>query len=63
MPDAKCLIYDVAANSSSTFHFVVQGKKIKKGVKVKFRIIPDILDDESEYIIETKPFILFANPL
>lgn len=63
LPDAKVLPQVIAPESTSTFHFIVKGNKLKNGVKMKFRIIPNIIEDEPEYKVETKSFWLFINPL
>ena len=63
IPDYTTIPYNVTNNSLSIFHFVVHGKKIPKGIKVKLRIFPDIIDDEPPYIIETKAFWIFVNPI
>lgn len=63
MPDNKVIPHSISADSSSTFFYIVKGNKLKNGVKIKLRIIPDIVDDEPDYIIETKPFWIFVNPM
>lgn len=62
-PNAKVLPRIIAVDSTSTYHFIVKGNKSKDGVKMKFKIIPDIIDEEPDYEIETKSFWLFINPL
>lgn len=63
MPSAKVNLQDIAANSFSTFVFLVKGDKVKNGIKLKFKIIPDIIDGEPDYLIETKSFCIFVNPI
>lgn len=63
MPDNKVIPYLISADSSSTFLYIVKGNKTKNGVKIKLRIIPDLVDDEPDYIIETKPFWIFVIPM
>ncbi len=62
MPDPNLTPHDIGANKESTFQFIVKGKERKKGIKVQFKIIPDLVDEESEVLILSKPFFLFAAP-
>ncbi len=61
LPGVKAVPRVIAADSSSTFLFIIKGNGTKNGSKMKFRVIPAIVDDEPDQIIETKFFRLFLN--
>lgn len=60
MPDPAFKVFQVDALGSKTFSFVISGRKVKKGMQVRFRIVPDIVDDEAGFYPVTKLFYLCA---
>lgn len=63
IPEIKAIPHEIKAGGLSKFIFVLKGKKLKGGSRIKFRIVPDILNDEPEYKIETQEFWIFVSPL
>jgi hypothetical protein len=55
--------YPIPADSISRFIFIVKGKATKNAVEIRFSVIPDIVEGEAEYSIETRSFWLFVNPI
>jgi hypothetical protein len=63
LPISKVNPNSIAADSVSIFFFVIYGKRIQNGIKIKFRVIPDIVEDEPDFEIETKPFWIHAKAM
>jgi hypothetical protein len=62
IPNPEFVPHLIPVDSSSIFQYCLKGSKLKKGIKIKFRIVPDLIMNEPEYIIETKPFWIFVKP-
>ena len=62
-PDYQLTPYLINADSLSTFVFIVKGDSMKRGVKIKLRITPDLVDGNPDVPIETKPFYIFAKAM
>lgn len=62
-PDYRLTPYGINADSLSTFLFIIKGNRMNNGVKIKFRITPDLVDGEPDFLIETKPFFIFTKAM
>lgn len=62
-PDAQLVPYVVKANETIQLYFIISGSPINKPVKLKIRIIPDYVDGEPEYKIESSPFLVYFRPV
>ena len=62
VPDSRLIPYTVDANQTKVLQFSLSGQRSSKAIVLKVRIIPDIIDSEPEYIIESTPFNVYIQP-
>jgi hypothetical protein len=61
-PELTPITYDLQPRSKRHFAFILKGTKRSDGIRLQIRVIPDLKEDESEVVIDSKPFSVFGNP-
>lgn len=62
-PDAQLVPYVVKAHEKIQLNFIISGSPINKPLKLKIKIIPDYVEGEPEYRIESSPFLVYFRPV
>ncbi|MCU0384885.1 MAG: hypothetical protein MUE38_02590 [Flavihumibacter sp.] len=62
VPDSRLIPYTVDANQTKVLRFSLSGQRLSDPIILKVRIVPDIIDSEPDYIIESKPFNVYIKP-
>jgi hypothetical protein len=61
LPDYELFPYQIKGNAERLLTFVVRGKPLKKGVRLKLRITTDIIEEKSETVYSA-PLTVLASP-